>query len=197
MIQFKLNNNVSGQERNLAMNAMDLNANDNLLTWHARMGHLNFRYLQDLTKFAERVPQMKSGDVNQTFCPVCVEVKMKRKSYKEVRHRASRLLEIVHTDLIEIMSQSREFPKQWVVTFLDDYSHFACSFVIIQKFEVHEKFVEYLQYDKSKHNLSGSMLRADNGGEFNCNSMKELCRKEGIQLQFAEPYVHQHNGKIK
>lgn len=197
VIQFKLNNDVSEQERNLAMNVTNVNADDDLLIWHARMGHLNFKYLQDLTKMAAGVPQMKLCEKKPTFCPVCAEAKMKRKSCKEVRHRASRLLEIIHTDLIEITSQNQEFPKQWVVTFLDDYSHFACSFVITRKFEVHEKFVEYLRYVKNKHNLSVSTLRADNGGEFNCNSLKELCQKEGIQLQFAEPYVHQHNGKIE
>lgn len=71
------------------------------------------------------------------------------------------------------------------------------SYRIDRKFDVIEKFREFVKFTNSKFGVHISRFHTDNGGEFIGNAFRDLCQSEGIEIQFSEPYTHQHNGTME
>ena len=87
--------------------------------------------------------------------------------------------------------------EQYVATFLDDYTHYTVTFVLHHKSDIAERFEEYKQLACAKFNNRIATLRCDNALEITAGRMKNYCVKRGIQQQPAEPYEHQHNGRVE
>ena len=101
--------------------------------WHQRLGHVNVKYLQDLSQ-KEMVTGMKlPKEAQLSFCEGCVEGKMHRQPFKPVgeSHRSSRKLQLVHSDVCGPMDESIG-GKRYFVSFIGDYSR-CCVVYFIKK----------------------------------------------------------------
>lgn len=70
-----------------------------LVTWHRRLGHLNFNDIRKMN--GQIVTGMNLSKTNSMSinCEVCAEGKQTRLPFKHVSKRAKNLLDLVHTDL--------------------------------------------------------------------------------------------------
>jgi hypothetical protein len=109
------------------------------MTWHRRMGHLNF---SDMDRLNNLTTGYSVGDKEEEDCLPCILSKSKRKSYKRSSNRASRPGEIFDVGVIN--EESFQGFKYYIL-FVDDYSRYSILFPLKRKSE---------SEDYIKHHLS-------------------------------------------
>ncbi len=95
--------------------------------------------------FSEKLVQgakLKSpSDIS--FCKACVQGKMHKRPIKRSQTSTSNVLEIVHTDVSDLMKMQSIGGAKYFVTFIDDYSHYTVVYFLKEKSEVFAKFKEF------------------------------------------------------
>lgn len=164
--------------------------------WHFRLGHVN---VCDLKKMIHNkmVNGIDAIDVctDDKFCEPCVMGKHTRLPYnKKHIKRSKRILELIHTDVCGALSTTAIDGSNYFVSFVDDYSRASMIYCIKHKDEVKDKFIEFVEMAEAKHGCKVSKLRADNGGEYISNAIKQYCKSKGIHISYTVPYNPQMNG---
>lgn len=163
--------------------------------WHRRLGHLN---KSDLLKLINKqmvcgINNLNNKDLN--FCEPCVEGKQHRLSFSEVTEsRTKRPLELIHSDVCGPITPTAYNNNRYVVSFIDDFTHFAVIYLIKSKDEVLDKFIEFAEMSSTHFEKRISCLRSDNGTEYTSNAFKKYCREKGIRQKYTVPYTPQQNG---
>ena len=163
--------------------------------WHQRLGHVNAKYLIDLSQ-REMVTGMKlPKEAQLSFCEGCVEGKMHRQPFKSVgeSHHSSRKLQLVHSDVCGPMDKSLG-GKRYFVSFIDDYSRCCAVYFINNKSEVFEKFKEFEASTTNESEQCIGTLRTDNGGEYVSKEFEAYLKSKGIKHQLTIPYTPEQNG---
>lgn len=158
--------------------------------WHRRFGHAS----NDLISKVDGIPCNKN--LNISTCDTCAKAKQHRNSCDETRHRADRPLQIIHTDTIGPLTQSVDF-ESYIVTYLDDYTHYAVTFVLKRRSDVPTTFEDFEKRATAKFNAKLHKIRCDNAPEYVSGDFRRYCDKRGIEIQPAEPYLHEHNGRAE
>ncbi|XP_060972451.1 uncharacterized protein LOC133038346 [Cannabis sativa] len=94
--------------------------------WHYRLGHLNYRDLQRLVKLqaVRGIPDMKVS--KERVCGPCQLGKQHKASHPTInRLLTSRVLELMHVDLMGPMQNESISGKRYVMVLVDDYSRFT------------------------------------------------------------------------
>lgn len=161
--------------------------------YHKILGHVNFNYLSIICQnnLVEGIPEKLENDFLK--CATCVENKMANVSFKNNRHKANDLLEIIHTDLNGPHTTGYGGEK-YFLTFIDDFSKIGKVFVIKFKSETYSCFVEYINQVETMTGKKIKKLRCDNGREYLNENIFNLVREKGISLDPCPVYVHELNG---
>lgn len=122
--------------------------------------------------------------------------KLIRKPFNTVRTRATRPLQIIHTDLCGKVCPATFDGEEYILTGHDDYIHFLKVYLLYTKDEAEDYIKEYIEESEAYFNMS-SKIRMDNDGEFTSTVFKNWCRNKGIQLDFTIPHSPQLNGKAE
>ncbi|KAI5738346.1 hypothetical protein M8J77_005748 [Diaphorina citri] len=162
--------------------------------WHSRLGHIGVTNLKRLVN-EDLVSGIKIKNISENldFCEACVEGKMTRNSFG-IRKSASKILEIIHTDLCGPISPTSNEGHKYFLTFIDGYSHFTMVYPIQEKSQVFEKFKEYYNLVSNMFGEKILKLRCDNGGEYVSREFQNFCKNEGIIMDYTVPYTPQQNG---
>ncbi|GKC29794.1 zinc finger, CCHC-type containing protein [Tanacetum coccineum] len=155
--------------------------NDSIL-WHARLGHVHFKRMQD--------GLIPAFDINTEKCKTCMLTKITKKPFQNVK-RETEVLELIHSDLCDLHATPSLGNKKYFVTFTDDASRFCYVYLLHTKDEALDKFKVF----KTEVELQqGSMIkrfRTDRGGEY----MYTLYfQSVGIIHETTAPYTPQQNG---
>ena len=104
--------------------------------WHCRFGHLNHDYVNQLAK-KQLANGMKYSDVSfDKECEACALGKMhKLPSPKQNMSRASKPLELIHTNVCGPMNVDSIGGSRYMLTFTDDYSRYTTVYFITSKSE--------------------------------------------------------------
>lgn len=160
--------------------------------WHQRMGHLNFI---DLNKIEENTDGVKlSKKPDKLTCVTCLEGKQTRLPFKSSTTRATKLLEIVHSDICGPMETTSIGGAKYYITFIDDYSKKVFVYFLHKKSEALEKFKEFKSEVENQLECNIKCLRTDNGLEYMNNNFTEFLVKAGIIHQTTTPYTPEQNG---
>lgn len=100
--------------------------------------------------------------------------------FRENEKRASKVLELVHTDLCYITPTSHGGAK-YFLTFLDDYSRRIFVYFLKSKDEVYKSFIHFKNYAENDTGKKIQYLQSDNGTEYQNSRMKQLLDEAGIQ----------------
>ncbi|UYV79748.1 FHDC1 [Cordylochernes scorpioides] len=165
--------------------------------WHRKLGHIGMQNLRKLESLVDGMELNKLEKLENDVCEICIMAKQTRKSFGNERSRATRPLEIVHTDLCGPIEPLTHDNKKYIMTFLDDYTHFCYVYLLSNKYETKEYIKEYVDEVERFLNAKVSKLRCDNGGEYANTQVKEWCKMKGIILDFTIPYTPQLNGKAE
>ena len=115
--------------------------------WHQRLVHLNEHQLKEMVSgdLVKDVDIPKSMGIS--FCEKCVEGKMSRKPFNSVGEICStRRLQRVHSDVCRPIPADSIGGRRYFVAFIDDYTRCCKVYFMKNKWEVFDKFKEFLYY---------------------------------------------------
>lgn len=166
---------------------------NSILLWHLRMAHLNFSALKKLPGCTEGVKITKELDENFQCCS-CLEGKQTRLTFKHKGSRASKPLEIIHSDLCGPMENTSYGGMKYFISFIDDFSRMVFIYFMKDKLNVLEIFKDFKSKVENQLNDKIKAIRTDNGKEY-CNSnFENYLINCGIVHQTSTPYTPQQNG---
>ena len=170
--------------------------NETARLWHRRYGHIGYSNLNKLisNRMVEGIHNVHLK--GKEICEDCLNGKMTRTSFG-IRRESNRILEIVHSDVCGPITPTSHDGHRYFVTFIDGHSGFVCVYMIKGKYEVYEKFKEYVQMSQAKFNQKISILRCDNGGEYVSEEFRKYCKENGTSIDYNIPYTPQQNGKAE
>ncbi|GJU64483.1 zinc finger, CCHC-type containing protein [Tanacetum coccineum] len=88
--------------------------NDSIL-WHARLGHIHFKRMQDMSKDG-LIPNF---DMDTKKCKTCMLNKITKKPFQNVKGETE-VLELIHNDLYDMYATPSFGNSKYFVTFIDD-----------------------------------------------------------------------------
>ena len=113
---------------------------NNTKLWHMRLGHIGVKRLNQLVRNG-LIPDLTIE--SYPTCESCIQGKMTKAPFSGVGHRATNLLELVHSDVCGPLSQTAHSGYSYFVTFTDDLSRYGYVYLMRHKSETFEKFKEF------------------------------------------------------
>ena len=162
--------------------------------WHRHFGHLG---MKNLLKLA--TDQLVNGlDYDATkdikFCEPCVDGKHHCSSFPKFGcRRATKPLEIVHSDVCGRLEAKSLGGAEYFVTFIDK-SRYVWIYILKNKSEVFKKFLERKSMVEKSSGEKIKTLRSDNGGEHSSKEFEDYLKKNGIRHGHTIP---KHQSKIE
>ena len=160
--------------------------------WHQRMGHAHQCMIKHLGRNTTGGPHHTTEAPNGV-CEGCKKGKSKRLPFPSSWSRASRPLDLVHSDLDKMPVLSIGGYK-YTATYLDDHSSFGVMFYLKHKNEEFAAFKTYKAWAEQQLNTTLKCKRTDRGGEFMSNEQKAYLAENGIKHQTSMPDSPQQNG---
>lgn len=168
---------------------------DNAAIWHARLGHVGYQMLQQISsqRLLDGLPNLKNVQEN-VICQGCQYGKSHRLPFKNSSNRRSALFELVHTDLMGPTKTPSYSGNHFAMVLVDDHSRYTWIYFLKEKSEALSKFVEFTEAIEKEFGQKIKCLRSDNGGEFMSTDFFQYCDSNGIQRQMTCPNTPQQNG---
>nr|GEW62114.1 zinc finger, CCHC-type [Tanacetum cinerariifolium] len=88
--------------------------NDSIL-WHARLGHVHFKRMQDMSEDG----LILAFNIDTKKCKTCMLNKIAKKPFQNVK-RETEVLDLIHSDLCDLHATPSLRNKKYFVTFIDD-----------------------------------------------------------------------------
>lgn len=161
--------------------------------WHRRLGHIGQRGLETMA----RKGMLKAMDEKTClfdFCDACVQAKQCREPFEGTRVRTSRPLERIHSDVCGPIDPPAWDGSRYIVSFIDDHTHFSMIYLLKRKSGVFEKFQDYEAKVTAMMGKSISRITSDQGREYCSTNQLQYYRTKGIQLDTTVAYTPQQNG---
>lgn len=158
---------------------------DPLDIWHRRLGHQGRNSLNLLKNGLAEGPD-SPPEKQSSSCETCKKSKQTRASFpKGEAHRATEIVEIIHTDICEVTDDTTYENERYFATFTDDKTRYTIVALVKSKTEVFEKFKQYKTLAEKHTGKYIKILRSYNGGEYINGEFNEFLRKEGILRQLS------------
>ena len=105
--------------------------------WHRPLGHIGVKHMKKL-----HIDGLLESLDYESFdtCEPCLMGKMTKTPFSGTMERANDLLEIIHTDVCNLMSVEARGGYRYFLTFTDDLSRYGYIYLIKYKAETFEKF---------------------------------------------------------
>ncbi|MCO5601947.1 hypothetical protein L7F22_056073 [Adiantum nelumboides] len=163
--------------------------------WHARFGHVGYDSLMTLQRH-NMVHDLSLLEMPpRHVCEGCVLGKMHRFAFSQDGSvRATRKLQLVHSDVCGPMRTPSVGNSLYFVTFIDDFSRFCWVYPLKAKSDVFAVFQHYVSMVENETGCKVQTLRTDRGGEYMSGAFKDFLGKKGIKHQCTMPYTPQQNG---
>ncbi|KNZ46553.1 hypothetical protein VP01_7173g1, partial [Puccinia sorghi] len=113
-------------------------------------------------------------------CKDCILSKITKQSFNLESHRASKVFERIHLDLIGPIIPQSKIGSQFILTLVDNYSGYVAGFPIAHK-----------------DDTTDISDLSDGGGEFTGSRLVAYLDKNHIRRLTSEPYHPEHNGRAE
>ncbi|GJW27757.1 zinc finger, CCHC-type containing protein [Tanacetum coccineum] len=120
---------------NIASSFMSTSKLNYSILWHARLGYVHFKRMQDISKDG----LIPAFDMDNEKCKTCMLNKITKKPFQNVK-RKTKVLELIHSDLCDLHATPSPGNKKYFVTFIDDASRFCYVYLLHSKDEALDKF---------------------------------------------------------
>ena len=163
--------------------------------WHKRLGHPSKDVLQQAKELKDFPTDLVFPE-HSPLCRGCAEGKLHSKSFPESSSRATKLFEIIHSDLKEFPVESYSRYK-YLVSFIDDCSSHAWVALLRKKAETLTAFKHFVAMVRNQFKANVKTLMTDFGGEYKSKDFEKFLKDNGIQTRTSVPYMHQQNGRAE
>ncbi|GJS14408.1 putative ribonuclease H-like domain-containing protein [Tanacetum coccineum] len=148
---------------------------DEIMLWHRRLGHINFKTINKLVKdnLVRGLP-IKRFENDQT-CVACLKGKQNKASCKsKIQNSISQPLFILHMDLFGPTYVSNLMNKKYSLVVNDDYSRFTWVFFLATKDETSGILKSFITKIENLVDKKVKVIRCDNETEFKNRVMSEF-----------------------
>jgi len=167
--------------------------------WHKRLAHLNMADVKRLANMSTGIDvdsanSLENEESPESVCGACAIGKQNRTPSRKPHTRATKVGELVHTDL----AGGGKIPKtdggsRYVATMIDDYSQYTTTYLLERKSDLKGVLRKYLEFMKTQ-GTPVHRLRSDNGGEYAGHQTIELLEEHGVKWEPTAPYNPSQNG---
>jgi len=158
-------------------------SNDSTQVWHVRFGHLNFRYMQQLSKKG-MVKGLLHIYFSEGVCEGFIPGKHPEENFEKGKEsRYSYSLDLVHSDLMGPFPHLPIGKSRYVLTFIDYFSCYTWVYFLRKKSEVFEHLKNFKALVETRIGKNIKILRTENGGEYINKYVQNICHEVGIKLQ--------------
>jgi transposase InsO family protein len=131
-------------------------------------------------------------------CGECQVGKQTKMSHPKLGHpTTSRVLELLHMDLIGPMQVESLGGKRYTYVVVDDHSRYTWISFIREKSDAFDVFKELCIRLQREKDSCVVRIRSDHGTEFKNSKFDEFCSSEGISHEFSSPITPQQNGIVE
>nr|GFB04017.1 retrovirus-related Pol polyprotein from transposon TNT 1-94 [Tanacetum cinerariifolium] len=142
--------------------------------WHRRLSHLNFNYINLLSKKDIMIGLLKLKYVKDQLCSSCELSKVKRCSFKSKAVPSSKgRLNLLHMDLCGPMRVAIINGKKYILVIVDDYSRYTWTLFLL------------------------ITVRTDRGIKFLNKTLNAFFKEEGIEHQTSTAQTLEQNGIVE
>jgi transposase InsO family protein len=166
--------------------------------WHRRLGHLHLRGMKKIiSKEAVRgIPKLLIDEGR--VCGECQVGKQTKMSHPKLGHpTTSRVLELLHMDLMGPMQVESLGGKKYAYVVVDDHSRYTWISFIREKSDTFDVFKDLCIRLQREKDSCVVRIRSDHGTEFKNSKFDEFCSSEGISHEFSSPITPQQNGIVE
>jgi transposase InsO family protein len=134
---------------------------------HRILGHISPTAATNLVKRGKVEGIELTEAQNHEFCEVCVRAKIKRLPFpKERSNPATRMGEVIHSDVWGPSQTSSIGGRRYWCTFIDEYTRWGEIFFLRTKDEVLAKYITFEARMETQHGFRIKRLMSDRGGEY-------------------------------
>jgi len=163
--------------------------------WHQRLAHLSHKSLSAL--IPQEAYQNDEKDYN-SFCQVCIKVKHTHKFDQKPQPRATKPLELLHSDLCGLINPPSKSGFRYFILYIDNFTRVTSVYFLQTKSSTEVVSVfQNLQARVEKQYPSWPItrFRCDNGrGEYDSSLFRGILRVGGIAFEPSPPYTQSKNG---
>ncbi|GJS86148.1 retrovirus-related pol polyprotein from transposon TNT 1-94 [Tanacetum coccineum] len=166
--------------------------------WHQRLSHLNFDYINLLSKKDIVIGLPKMNYVKDQLCSSCKVRKAKRSSFKtKVVPSSKGRLNLLHMDLCGPMRVASINGKKYILVIIDDYSRYTWTLFLRSKYETLEVLKDFLTMIQRNLQASVISVRTDRGTKFLNKTLHAFFKEKGIEHQTSIPRTPEQNGIVE
>ncbi|GJX27945.1 retrovirus-related pol polyprotein from transposon TNT 1-94 [Tanacetum coccineum] len=166
--------------------------------WHRRLSHLNFDYINLLSKKDVVIGLPKLKYVKDQLCSSCEVSKAKRRSFKTKTVPSLKgWLNLLHMDLCGPMPVASINGKKYILVIVDDYSRYTWTLFLRSKDETPEVLKDFLTMIQRNLQALVISVRTDRGTEFLNKTLHAFFKEEGIEHQTSTPRTPEQNGVVE
>ncbi|GJV82679.1 retrovirus-related pol polyprotein from transposon TNT 1-94 [Tanacetum coccineum] len=165
--------------------------------WHRRLSHLNFDYINLLSKkdFVIGLPKLKY--VKDQLCSSCEVSKAKRSSFKtKVVPSSKGRLNLLHMDLCGPMRVASINGKKYILVIVDEYFRYTWTLFLRSNDETPEVLKDFLTMIQRNLQAPVILVRTDRSTEFLNKTLHAFFKEEGIEHQTSTPRTPEQNGVV-
>ena len=159
--------------------------------WHHRLGHPSSiivdRVIRDNNLSFSR-------ESSPAVCDACQQAKSHQLPYPKSTSVSSYPLELIFSDVWGPAPQSVG-RYQYYVSFIDDFSKFTWIYLLRNRSEVFQVFLNFQQHVERLFNRKIITMQTDWGGEY--QKLNSFFQKIGIVHHVSCPHAHQQNGSAE
>jgi len=121
---------------------------------------------------------------------------MKSRSFLESQSCATRLFEIIHSDLKSLPVESYHWFKYFIV-FIDDKSSHMWTANLRKKSDASKAIKNFEAMARIQHGATINRWQIDQWGEFINSDLMDTLKGLGIAIEQSMPHQHQQNGRAE
>nr|GEW98152.1 retrovirus-related Pol polyprotein from transposon TNT 1-94 [Tanacetum cinerariifolium] len=166
--------------------------------WHQRLSHLNFDYINLISKKDTVIGLPKLKFVKDQLCSSCELSKAKRSSFKSKAVSSSKgRLNFLHMDLCGPMRVASINRKKYIMVIVDDYSRYTWTLFLRSNDETPEVLKDFLTMIQRNLQAPVITVQTDKGTKFLNKTLNAFFKEEGIKHQTSTARTPEQNGVVE
>ncbi|XP_050896014.1 uncharacterized protein LOC127102712 [Lathyrus oleraceus] len=187
----------SSKQTNLTSTCL-ISKEDEVNLWHQKLGHLHLKGMKKIMsqEVIREIPKLKIKEGK--ICGECKTGKQTKMSHPKLQYQTtSKVLELLHMDLMGPMQVESLGGKRYTYVVVDDFSRFTWVNFIKEKYDVFEVLKYLCKRIEREKEIEIIRIRSDHGKEFENNRFANFFSSKGIGHEFSSPITPHQNGVVE
>ena len=154
--------------------------------WNQRIGHASYKHLSIISKHESVLGIPKLSRVSNVVCGPCQLGKQTKAKHPSTQTSAtSRLLELLHLDLMDPTRTESLGGKRYIMVVVDDFTRYTWVILLRSKSNAPKHIEVLCTRLNNEKSLKIDQIQSDHGKEFENSYMESFSTRLGISQEFS------------